>query len=84
MYKNQISLIGSNYEAVQAPAPLAVFVAQLSTVAVLFTTTVFVLGVSPTVSVFTPPPKVTVSNLVLVETGSVIVVLDVTSLDLVT
>jgi hypothetical protein len=69
---------------VQAAAPFAVFVAQLRTVAVLFTITVFVLGAPVRVSVFTPPPNVAVSNFVLVETGSVVVVLEVTSLDLVT
>ena len=68
----------------QAAAPFDVFVTRLTTVAVLFATTVLVLGAPVTVSVFTPPPRVTVSNLVLVETGSVIVVLEVTSLDWVT
>lgn len=62
---------------------MLVLVAQLTVVTVLLEVRVTVFGCAVTIFVSTPLPNVTVSYLVLVDTGSVIVVLDVTSFDLV-
>jgi hypothetical protein len=68
---------------VHSVAPFAVFVAICSTVVVTFCTTVLVPGSPVTVIVATPPPCVIVVNFVDVLASKVVLIVEVTSDDLV-
>jgi hypothetical protein len=66
---------------VHSAAPFAVLVVHCTIVLVALLTTILVFAAPVTVSTTTPAPSVTVWYFVLVETGNVVLIVDVTSED---